>query len=208
MHSKKLKSNHQNIKLIALLLVHCNLCAQTRDSVAFSDYYILFDSPLSRNSKIDIGIEKTWHMDKKISFASEISLTGIKKNNFSAESKFNPQYFAFCLQPLHLLIGKRLRFETGVSTSFKFFRYKSFSYPLDTTNNAYNTFSDNIAVNYVIGLRYIFVKQQFALKFLIGPKYIIDLHKNNQYFSSSGVAELGLSWRLRKKIKVRNDKVL
>lgn len=201
----------RNIKFLLLILLLNNaLRAQRKDSTVFYDYY-LCSNLLSRIGTIgDIGVERIKPIKNNMYYASQFSIYLNRQSlNLAAVDKYRPKFAGFTVQPFHLLIGKSLQFETGPSVAFGFFRYiNNAQYPIDTSNWAYNSaFFDRMFFIYTVGLRYTFKKQQLSIKFIFGPKSIINLRRSQpSYFNfDPGGGELGINWRLRKKISIKKS---
>ncbi len=190
-----------SLKLTVLVIVinGYQLIAQQKDSIRFFDYYLLVNSPVSRNTKMDIGIERIKLLKNKWYCSTFFSITGGKINgNFNASTVYNPHFLSLCTQPFHLLYGKQLKFETGISTTFRLFRYKNKQY---STTDSLPFFYDELNIIYSIGIRYTLKKSQIGFKLLIGPKYYINLQKKQSYFIDAQSGELGVNWRIRKRVK-------
>jgi hypothetical protein len=192
-------------KLIVILLISFSLYkAQRKDSMFFSDYH-LSSNLISRIVVVgDIGIERIKPIKNNFYYASQISLTSnLQGLGLMRQTLFKPVYYGFLLQPVHLLIGKDLKYEIGPAVSFIFYRYKGIQYPLDTVrvSNSYNLFHDMMTLSFTNGLRYTFKKSQISVKGLIGTRYIINLQRNEYtpYYLRINSIELGLNWRFRKK---------
>lgn len=170
-----------------------------KDSVKYLDYYISINSPISRNFSWDIGVERIKILKKNISYSSMITLIGGKANsNFNRESYYNPKFLSICIQPFHLLYGKSLKFETGISSSFQMYRYKGQQYP--SADSAW-FYQDRLNVFLLFGIRYTLKKQQISFKFVFGPQYRINLQRSSSFFVDTYGGELGVNWRIRKKIR-------
>lgn len=184
------------------LLAHITKAQLQKDTTIISKYKIQLSFG-SRTSLWALGIEKISSISKNIKFSSQINLNGgVQRHTLGIgkQGAYNPIFSKFCIQPFHLLIGKNLQFETGPSFGFSFFRYKNQKYPLDTTNNAYNSaFRDRLEVFYLTGLRYTFPKRQISMKLLIGAAYSTKIFNYNmsRFF---GCFETGILYTFRKTV--------
>ncbi|MCA6437558.1 MAG: hypothetical protein ACK5QC_00945 [Bacteroidota bacterium] len=164
-----------------LLLINIFSAQPKKDTVIFSKYRLQLNFG-SRIELYSVGIERLGILNKKLNFSSQLNFnTGIfgTRLNAGSQTKYNPFFVAFNLQPFHLLVGKNLQFETGPSFGLNFYRFNGSKYPLDTSNYAYNTLRDRFELFYMLGARYTLPKQQVSFKFLVGVKYTTSMFKYN-----------------------------
>lgn len=196
----KKMNNLNNVKM------QVNRSAQVdkKDNILFYDYYLSANLISRIGVPFDIGIERIKNIKGNLFYASQISVTTNLQGLYLAPQQFHiPAYYGVLVQPFHILIGGDLKFETGVSAAFLFFRYKGMQYPIDTVRitNSYNLLYDRMPISFTAGLRYTFKKSQISIKCIYGLRYLINLQRNApSYFNfNPGSAELGLNWRFRKR---------
>lgn len=192
------------IRLLFLFFT-CYACrnglkSQNKDTTVFKDTWVLINCPVSRTGSIfDIGVERIRPISERLSYAMQFSIIGGKWVWNLPESVNNPRFVSVCVQPFHLLAGKkRLKFETGLAFNLQAYRTSGKQYP---AIKSFAFFQDAFMIIYSIGLRYTFKKPQLSLKIILGPRYGINLQTQFSQFIDSQSAEIGLSWKLRKKIK-------
>lgn len=197
----------------SLLIFYCcvlylGLHSQTKsvkDSTKFFDYYLILNCPTSRNYyPLSVGIERIKPLGKstKWNYSSLISISGGNaSSHFTKATYYNPKHLSVCFQPFHLLYGKSLQFETGISTSIELYRYNGKPYLKDNDSTIAASYRDVVRLFYMAGLRYTFKKPQVSIKFIIGVQHTFFLHDVPYRRNSPPIiGELGVNWRLRKKI--------
>lgn len=170
--------------LIAIVIKVQTSSAQTIDTNVCSGFYLSASIVSRIGHFFDVGFEKISHGHNNIYYSSMASLalnqemTGLK-----SATVWHPKYFGVAVQPLHLLIGKSLKFETGPSIAYQYFSYNHKEYPIDTTNNGYNNaYFNRLKIFYSIGVRYWFRKPGIMLKVLCGPRLLINTSSHEHYF--------------------------
>lgn len=176
-----------------------------KDSTKLFDYYLDFNFPTNRNSYAwSLGLERIKPLSKSLkwNYSSLIKFSGGRPNIFYKENYYNPKYLSVCFQPFHLLYGKSLQLETGISASVNLYRYKGKPYPKeDDSTAAANFYRDVVRLFYMAGLRYTFKKPQISIKLLVGTQRTFFLHDVPYRRNSPPiVGELGINYRLRKKV--------
>lgn len=201
--------NKLKCKLIVILIISNKLLlAQGKDTTFFYDYYISANLLSRIGQPFDVGIERIKPIKKNISYASQIAFYGSKEFlGIKTENVWYPKYAGFFIQPFHLLMGKQLKFETGISAAFQLYGFSKYKYPIDTSNNAYNLYSDRYRILYTIGLRYVFKKPQISVKLILGPsilltKNFVNSKEQERIFRLLSFIEFGFNYRLRKHIIV------
>jgi hypothetical protein len=192
----------KNQALIIVILCSNLVFSQSYDSTVYSDYYLVLNSPLSRTTHFNAGVERIKPLNKKLYYSSLITFSGgLQNGNFSPHGFYNPAYYSLCFQPFHLLTkGKRnFQFETGPSCVLTLYRLFGKQYAL---TDSFRALYDELSIIYMVGLRYTFPKWQLGIKLMIGPKYFRSLQHNYSSFSDAHSAEFGLNWRFRRKVRV------
>lgn len=198
MHFTQISQMKPAFLLFSLLFFNVLVHSQTKDTIVYKDYYILLNGPISRTVGWDLGIERIKPLRGKLSYAVQFSVRGGKWYQGRSESYTNPRFISLCVQPFHLLVGKRWKFETGLSCNLQVYRTDGHAYP---AVKSFSSYQDMLVVIYSLGLRYTFQKPQLSLKLIAGPGYGINLQTHFSQFIQSQTLELGLSWRLRHKQK-------
>lgn len=190
--------------IISLLLfaVSSAFFAQPKkDTLLFSKY----SAQINFGSRIliwSVGFDRLEKISEKLKYSSQINFVGgIANDRFGIgkQTLYTPRFVGLSFQPFHLLVGKDLQFETGPSLGFSFYRLNGRKYPLDTTNNAYNSLRDRFELYYLLGGRYTLPKQQISFKFLVGIKYTTSMfnYNINRIF---GCFESSILYTFRKKV--------
>lgn len=188
-----------------IFLIFCfsvfGLESQTKDSIKYFDYNLLLNGPISRTHGWDIGVERIKLIKQNLSYAMQLSFrTGYYQSYVNPNKNTNIKYISICFQPYHLIVGKRLKFETGISGNLQV--YRDFGKQLPS----YKSFAMNqdlLILIYSIGLRYTFKKRQISIRLLLGPGYGISLQTHYSQFIQSQTGELSFIWRMRKKVKAK-----
>ena len=162
------------------------------DSTKKTYYSIVFDYPSTRGFPALIGVERCQKISSRLSFASSFNTLAYPIQHVGQPA---PLFVVFCIQPFHLLIGKKqFKIETGISIS-----YLNTNLNNSPFSNHLGYAGERFLYNIYLGLRFNFKKTPFHSHLAYVPYFDPTLHEksNNPLFHTLGF-EFGIGYIFHK----------